>query len=75
VKSQKAFAEAEKLAYPLLSDADGSAADRYGVLMKGRFARRVTFLVDPDGILRHVDTAVNVETHGADVAERIRSLE
>ena len=75
MEAQKAFAKAQKLTYPLLSDPDGSAADRYGVLMTGRFARRVTFVVDPEGSLRHVDTGVRVATHGADLAARIRSLQ
>ena len=74
MKAQKAFANGQKLAYPLLSDADGSVATKYDVLMRGRFAKRVTFLVDPDGILRHIDRQVRVQSHGPDVAAKIEAL-
>ena len=49
-------------------------ASKYDVLMRGRFARRVTFLVDPEGVLRHIDRKVRVESHGADIAARIEAL-
>lgn len=71
--TQKAFAEAQELTYPLLSDPDGSAAARYGVLAGG-FARRVTFVIDPEGRVRHVDREVDVARHGADLVRRIRDL-
>jgi len=41
----------------------------------GRFARRVTFVVDPEGVVRHIDTKVDVVRHGAaltKVVERLR---
>jgi len=70
-----AFAKAQELDFRLLSDPDGSAAAKYGVLMEGRpFASRVTFVIDPKGILRHVDTGVSVATHGADLVAVLRRL-
>lgn len=74
VRSQKAFAEAQELTYPLLSDPDGSVAARYGVLGRG-IAQRVTFVVDPAGAVRLVDREVNVLEHGADLARKIRDLQ
>ncbi len=75
VVSQRAFREAQKLTFPLLSDPDGSVARKYEVLpADARFTQRVTFVIDPQGVLRHIDRAVGVSTHGRDVAERLRSL-
>ncbi len=75
VATQKRFAAANELPYPLLSDPDGSAARKFGVLAPGgRFARRVTFVVDPEGIVRHVDSSVDVVRHGADLADVIAGL-
>lgn len=75
VAALAAFARAQELAFPLLSDPDGSAAAKYGVQMPDRpFARRVTFVLDERGIVRHVGDRVDVERHGAELVERIREL-
>ena len=75
VAAQKAFAEGQKLDYPVLSDPDGSAAGKYQVLTAGgKYASRVTFVVDPEGVIRHVDRAVNVSAHGADLTQVLRKL-
>ena len=73
VAAQKAFAEGQKLTYPVLSDPDGSAATKYQVL-SGRYASRVTFVVDPDGVIRHVDRSVDVSAHGAELAAVLQEL-
>lgn len=73
VATQKAFAESQKLSYPVLSDPDGSVAGKYQVL-RGRYAGRVTFVIDPDGAIRHVDRSVNVSEHGAELAEVLQKL-
>ena len=75
VATQAKFAKAQKLGYRLLSDPDGHVATRYGVLIAGRrMARRVTFIIDPEGRLRHVVRKVSVRRHGAEVAEIIGRL-
>ena len=76
VATQRKFATDQELDYPLLSDPDGSVAAKYGVLAGGgRFAARVTFVIDPRGTIRAVIDDVSVATHGADLAERIRALQ
>ena len=66
----------ERLNFSLLSDPDGSAASKYAVARPGRpFARRVTFVIDEKGILRHVAAKVDVRNHGADLATLIRELQ
>jgi len=56
--SHAAFAREEGLQFPLLSDSDGTVAERYGVLydeFKGhkRIAKRAVFLVDTDAVVRY----------------------
>jgi peroxiredoxin Q/BCP len=76
VADQKKFHETEKLSFPLLSDPDGSAAAKYGVLMKDRpFAERVSFVIDPQGILRAIDREVDVASHGEDVVRLVETLQ
>lgn len=58
VWANKAFAEKLGLAFPLLSDWKHDVARRYGVYDDANgVARRTTFVVDENGILRHVDQA------------------
>jgi len=76
VADQKKFHTAQELNFPLLSDPDGSAAAKYGALMEGRpFTRRVTFVIDPKGVLRAIDEEVQVASHGGDVIELVERLE
>lgn len=75
MQSQAAFAKQQRLDFKLLSDPDGSAARKYGVLMEGRpFANRRTFVLDEKGVLRHIDEKVDVRAHGSDLAALIRKL-
>ncbi len=52
----KKFAEAAKLGFPILSDAHREVSKLYGVLSIFRIAGRTTFVIDLQGIIRHVDT-------------------
>jgi peroxiredoxin len=38
-------------------------------------AQRVTFVIDSTGRIRHVDRAVDVSKHGADLAGVLRGLQ
>ena len=50
------FAEETRASFPLLSDTQKQVAKAYGVLsFTGLFANRVTFVIDKDGIIRHID--------------------
>jgi peroxiredoxin len=56
----KAFQDQQKLTFPLLSDFNKTAIRDYGVLnedmigLKG-IAKRATFVIDKDGIVRHAE--------------------
>ena len=76
VATQRAFHEAQELDFALLSDVDGSAARKLGALAEGRpFARRVTFVIDREGVIRKIDAEVDVTRHGADLAAWIRAAD
>jgi peroxiredoxin len=54
--ANKAFREQMSLDFPLLSDAKRDYSRKLGILDEtSGFARRVTFVVDEQGILRHID--------------------
>ena len=75
VADQKRFHEEQELNFGLLSDPDGSAAKKYGVLPEGgRWTKCVTFIIDPKGVLRAIDDEVRVESHGNDLVERVEGL-
>ncbi len=50
------FAEQTGASFPLLSDTEKQVAKAYGVLnFTHLFASRVTFVIDKNGIIRHID--------------------
>ena len=55
VESHRQFAARNRLPFHLLSDADGSVRARYGVPRTlGLIPGRVTYLIDRQGIVRHI---------------------
>lgn len=51
-----AFAKQEDLRFPLLSDFKRTVSKEYGILNEEQgFANRATFVVDKDGVIRHVE--------------------
>ncbi len=77
VASHEAFAEKYSLPFSLLSDADAATAINYGVFKKVgplKFAKRQSFIIDPDGnIARHYET-VNAEEHSVRVLADLKEL-
>lgn len=69
------FVKEQSLDFQLLSDPDRSVVAKYGAQMEGTaFAARTTFVIDPKGVLRHVDKSVKVTTHGADLVALLKKL-
>lgn len=66
--ANKAFAEKIRATFPILSDPGKESAKAYGVLSFTRlFANRVTFVIDKDGVIQHID-------HGSDALDPTNSL-
>jgi peroxiredoxin Q/BCP len=74
VDSHKKFEKKHNLNFTLVADPDKRIIDAYGV--KGAFgtARRVTFLIDGEGKVRHVWPRVSPGGHSADVLHKVREL-
>jgi peroxiredoxin Q/BCP len=72
---QKAFAAQWKLAFPLIPDTQRVLCKLYGAAQRDdEHAARMTFLIDKRGIVRFIDTNINVKTHGADVLAKLHEL-
>ena len=72
-----AFAEKYSLPYPLVSDTDASIAGAYGVARLGGWlpTRRVTFVIDKDGVVRNViSSELNIDKHIDDALATLRQL-
>jgi peroxiredoxin Q/BCP len=76
--SHARFALKYKLPFPLLADTSGGAARRYGSLRDLgfiRFAKRNTFLIDPEGRISKVYVGVNAGRNAGEVREDLRSAQ
>ena len=51
----RSFAEKLGLTFPLLCDAKKIVSRQYGVLGFLRVAKRTTFVIDTEGVIRHID--------------------
>jgi len=75
--SHLAFAEKHKLSFPLLVDKDGKVARRFGALSDFgvfKFARRYTFLIDPDGRVAKAYLKVEAGKHVDEVIADLKAL-
>ena len=69
------FAESLDASFPILSDPDRQVARAYGVAADDTsYAQRLTFFIDRQGIVRHVDRDVNPAEHGPAIARKLQEL-
>jgi peroxiredoxin Q/BCP len=78
VDKQAKFADSQRFDYPLLSDADGKVAERFGVkrglLGKLMPVKRTTFVIDSDRtVLAVISSEVNMDTHADKALEVLRA--
>lgn len=77
-ESHAAFAAKHHLPFPLLADRDGRVARAYGAffgLGPLRFARRHTFLIDPEGRVARVYRKVKPGSHSDEVVAAVVALQ
>ena len=81
VKAVKKFHSGQNLNFTLLADEDHAVCDAYGVWgekkMYGRTylgAMRSTFIIDGDGVIRHVIPKASPKTHDDEVLKAIGEL-
>ena len=76
--SNAAFAQHYKLPFPLLADEHGEAAQRYGALSDWgvvRFAKRRTFIIDPQGRIAKVYQSVDTGRHSGEIIADLQALQ
>ena len=75
--SHAQFAKKYHLPFPLLADRTAATAERYGALLNlwlVRFARRYTFLIDPQGNVSKVYLSVETSRHSKQIIADLRRL-
>ena len=73
VEQHKSFVSRSKLKHTLLADIGGKVASSYGV-MGWIMAKRVTFVIGLDGLVKHVFNDVNVTDHSKAVLKVVQAL-
>lgn len=77
LQSHQAFATKHGLPFPLLADAKGELARRYGSvhdLGLIRIARRNTFLIDPQGQVAKVYLSANTSRNSQEIIDDLKQL-
>jgi peroxiredoxin Q/BCP len=76
VASHEKWATKHRLPMRLVSDPGGKVRDAYGVkMLLGLWPGRVTFVIDPDGIVRHVfESQLRATKHVAEAMQTIKSF-
>ncbi len=80
-KAQKKFEEKFDLPFTLLADADKKVANAYGVMKeKNMYGKKVmgvartTFVIGPDGKIKHIFNKVKPEGHADEVLELVKGM-
>jgi len=78
--AQKKFRDKYSFPFPLLADPDKKIAEKFGVMKeKNMYGRKVmgvartTFVIGPDGKIKHIFTGVKPEGHAEEVLEYLKS--
>ncbi len=81
VTSHRRFAEKQGLDFTLIADEDESLCRAFDVIRPKKLygrefmgVERSTFLIDPDGVVRHVWRKVRVKGHATEVLDTLKRL-
>ena len=77
-KSHAKFAQKYQLPFPLLADTDGNTAKNYqAILNLGLFklAKRHTFIIDPQGIIKMIYRKVATNSHSDQILADLKNLQ
>jgi peroxiredoxin Q/BCP len=74
VEKNTEFAKSLELDYPILSDPDKKVAAAFGVLNDRGVTNRWTYYIGKDGKVLHVDKSVKADSHGQDIAAKLKEL-
>ncbi len=71
--SHKRFKEKYDLPFELLSDIDGKVSETYGSGV-GETSKRISYLINPEGIIAKAYPEVNPATHAQEVLEDLKKI-
>ena len=77
-EKHEAFAQKYQLPYPLVSDRSGAIATAFGVARLGGWlpTKRVTFVIDKQGVVQHViQSEFSIDMHIDEALETLRRLQ
>ncbi len=79
IEENRAFAEAENFGFRLLSDVDRTVGRVYGAARGdddplASLPKRVSYLIDPDGMIRRVYAVSDTAGHAAEVIVDLEQL-
>jgi peroxiredoxin Q/BCP len=72
--SHKAFGQKYQLNFPLLADPGKQVITSYGALGEKGYAKRMTYLIDKQGIVRRIFPNVKVEGHSEELQRSLKVL-
>lgn len=76
-ESHKEFKKKHNLPFMLLADDGGEIAKKYGALnnfLIFKFAKRQSFIIDPEGVVRRVYRSVSPNKHALEIKEDLKKL-
>ena len=77
-KSHAAFAKKHNLPFDLLADEEGKVADTYNALLDlkvVKFAKRHSFIINPQGVIAKVYRSVDPDKHVREVMADLKVLQ
>ena len=74
VEDQKKFVKEYNIPYLHLSDPTKQACKAYAGLNIAGLAKRSTFIIDKQGVVRKIFRDIDVENHGKEIAETLKLL-
>ncbi|MCM8857577.1 MAG: peroxiredoxin [Candidatus Thiodiazotropha sp.] len=78
LSSHQTFSQKYQLPFPLLSDVSGKVAKAYGSLFQLgplKFAKRHSFIIDPEGNIAAIFREVDIKNHNDRIFEALQSLD
>lgn len=68
------FTDKNKYTYPLLCDPDLKLIKELGIVLNGKMAKRVTFVIDKEGKIAKIYDKVTPKDHPAEVVKFVKEL-
>lgn len=75
LESHRKFKEKENLNFPLVADTDYKISKSFNVFNEERqMSKRMTFIIDKNGIIRHIFPKIDVRAHAEEVCNVLKTM-